>query len=197
MPTPTNNDWSLKPDATPKHSDQQSNRPALLASIAIHTVLLALLVGVGFNVRSRAIHDLNLPGPQSPRDSAGFAGLQIGRGTWRGGCGWIGDSTSAELLRVARHRVSATEAPDSGSVLLPPMDPALVRAIDADSLCQLAGQAIDKLVSPLTGYRPRRLFLIRAGSVYLAVDTSLRGALPREAFLLDSSVSRVLSRGRP
>ncbi|MCB9519217.1 MAG: hypothetical protein H6691_09905 [Gemmatimonadales bacterium] len=101
------------------------------------------------------------------------------------------------MLRVVRHRVSATDALDPGTVTLAPMDPSLVRPIDSDSLCQVAGRTIDDLVRPDAGYQPRRLFLVRAGAVYLAVDSALRRTLEGEGFVLDSTLSRVLSRGRP
>ena len=42
-------------------------------------------------------------------------------------------------------------------------------------------------------WNPRDLF----GAVYLAVDTALRRTREGEGFVLDSTLSRVLSRGRP
>jgi hypothetical protein len=44
-------------------------------------------------------------------------------------------------------------------------------------------------------YRPRAIYLFRAGSVYLAVDTALRTADLGDAFLLDTSLSLLLARG--
>ena len=194
---PPDNEWSFHRGSALDATDRQSRRSALLASVAIHAVIVALVVGVGFTVRPGAIRTLNVPGTPVSKDSAGLSGLQQGRGTWRGGCESVGDSTSAAVLRVVRQRVSANTALDPGTVTLAPMDPALVRAIDNDSLCQVAGRTIDDLVRPDAGYQPRRLFLVRAGAVYLAVDSALRRTLEGEGFVLDSTLSRVLSRGRP
>jgi hypothetical protein len=99
-------------------------------------------------------------------------------------------------VNYAKRRVSSNRKADSGSVALPATDSSRVHAIDADSLCVRAGQAIDQSRSMLVSYRPRRFFLIRAGDVYLAVDTSLVRSTSGVAFLLDSTLSRVLSRGR-
>lgn len=197
MPPSPDNDWSLHRKGTDNATDRQSRRSALLVSVAIHAVILAVVVGVGFTVRPGAVRTLNVSGAAVSKDSAGLSGLQQGRGTWRGGCEWTDDSTSAAVLRAARRRVSAADAPDAGTVTLAPMDPALIRPVDNDSLCQLAGHTIDDLVRSDAGYQPRRLFLVRAGTVYLAVDTALRRTREGEAFVLDSTLSRVLSRGRP
>src|SRR5690606_13141560 len=194
---PPDNEWSFHRGRALDATDRQSRRSALLASVAIHAVIVALVVGVGFTVRPGAIRTLNVPGTPVSKDSAGLSGLQQGRGTWRGGCEWTGDSTSAAVLRAAQHRVSTTDASDAGTITLAPMDPSLVRPIDNDSLCQVAGRTIDDLVRPDAGYQPRRLFLVRAGAVYLAVDSALRRTLEGEGFVLDSTLSRVLSRGRP
>ena len=194
---PPDNEWSFHRGSALDATDRQSRRSALLASVAIHAVIVALVVGVGFTVRPGAIRTLNVPGTPVSKDSAGLAGLQAGRGTWRGGCEWTGDSTSAAVLHAAQHRVSTTDASDAGTLTIPPMDPSLVRPIDSDSLCQVAGRTIDDFVRPDAGYQPRRLFLVRAGAVYLAVDTALRRTPEGEAFVLDSTLSRVLSRGRP
>lgn len=197
MPSPTEHDWFLNLDAAAReHSARQSRRPALIASIAIHSVVLALLLGLGLNMRSRASHAPNGLGLDLRKEPAGFGGLQSGLVAWKGGCERIDDSTSMELVRSVQRRVSAIDAPDPGSVVLPLMESALVRAIDADSLCQRAGHTIDEIVRPFAGYRPRRLLLVRAGGVFLAVDTALRKTVPGGVFVLDSTVSRVLSRGR-
>ncbi len=197
MPSPTEHDWFLNLDAAAQErSARQSRRRALLASIAIHSVILALLLGIGFRLRYRAIHAPTGPGPDVPQEPAGLGGLLQGRVAWQGGCERIDDSTTSELVRSARRRVSTNEQDDAGVVPLPAADSSLVRAIDADSLCHRAGEAIDQFRSLLIVYRPRRIFLIRAGHVYLAVDTSLRRSSSGEAFVLDSSLSHVLGRGR-
>ena len=197
MPLPTEHDWFLNLNAAAQEgAARQSRRRALLASVTIHSVILALLLGIGFRMRYRAIHAPNGPGPEVPQEPAGLGGLQSGRVAWQGGCERTGDSTSMELVRSVKRRVSANEAGDSGRVVLPAADSAFVRGIDSDSLCQRAGQVIDQAVHPLTGYRPRRLFLIRAGNVYLVVDSSLQKSTAGEAFVLDGAVSRALSRGR-
>jgi hypothetical protein len=197
MPSPTKHDWFLNLDAAEQeHSARQSRRRALLASVAIHSVILVLLLGVGFTMGYRAIHAPNGPGPDVPQESAGIGGLLSGRVAWQGGCERIDDSSTRELVLSAKRRVSLKQTVDSGLTALLAADSSLVRAIDADSLCQRAGQAIDRFRSPLIAYRPRRIFLIRAGSAYLAVDTSLHRSTAGEAFVLDSFLSRVLSRGR-
>jgi len=147
-------------------------------------------------MRYRVVHALNGAGPDVPQERAGLGGLLQGRVAWQGGCERIDDSTASELVDYAKRRVASSERADSGLVALPATDTSLIHAIDADSLCQRAGHAIDQSRSMLISYRPRRFFLVRAGDVYLAVDTSLARSTSREAFVLDSSLTRVLSRGR-
>jgi hypothetical protein len=197
MPSPTEHDWFLNLDAAAQErSARQSRRRALLASVAVHSVILLLLLGLGFRMRYRVIHAVTGSEPDVPQQPAGLGGLLQGRVAWQGGCERIDDSTARELVGAVKRRASRNAPGESGVIVLPAADSSLVRAIDVDSLCQRAGQAIDHSRSLLITYRPRRIFLIRAGNVYLAVDTSLRTSTSGEAFVLDSSLARVLSRGR-
>jgi hypothetical protein len=197
MPSSPVHDWFLNLDAAAQSpSARQTKRRALLASVAVHSLILVLLLGLGFRMRYRAVEWLRGPGPDVPQEPAGIGGLLRARVKWQGGCERIDDSTSSKLVDYAKRRVSTKTKADSSLVALPATDSSLVRAIDADSLCQLAGRAIDRTRSMLVSYRPRRFFLVRAGDSYLAVDTSLGRSTAGDAFQLDSTLSRVLSRGR-
>jgi len=196
MPSTPLHDWFLNLDAAAQSpAARQSKRRALLASVAVHSLILILLLGVGFRMRYRAVQWFRGPVRDVSQEHAGIGGLLRARVAWQGGCERTDDSTTHELVDYAKRRVSTGEKADSGVVTLPAADSSLVRAIDADSLCQRAVQAIDQS-RLLPRFKPRRLYLIMVGHVYFALDTSLQRTTSGAGFVLDSSLSRTLNRGR-
>ena len=192
----TDHPWFLNLDAAEQDSSaRQARRRALLASIAVHAVIVVALLGLGFGIRYRVVHAPNGVGPEVPQERAGIGGLLRGRTAWQGGCAEINDSIASELVRSVKRRVSTSAGVDSGVIALLAADSLLIRPIAADSLCQQAGQAVDRFRSILIEYRPRRLFLIRLGDAYLVVDTTLRSSTSGAALVLDSTLFRVLGRG--
>ena len=197
MPSPPDHDWFLSHDAAARdHSGRRSRRRALLASVAIHALLLSVLLGLGYRYRYRAVPAINGAGSDVPQEPAALGGLLRGRIAWQGGCEPIGDSMSTQLFRALTRRGSRSFPSDSVTALLRPTASSQLRAVESDSLCQRAAQAIDHLVRPLAEFHPRRIFLFRAGDHYVAVDTALQRSARGDVYLLDSSVSRVVGSSR-
>lgn len=77
--------------------------------------------------------------------------------------------------------------------MLPSIDAQLVQAVHSDSLCDLAARAL------FNGHRrpdsaSHQVYLFRVGSVYYVMDTTLSMGEYIRAAVLDSTLTRILSR---
>ena len=135
--------------------------------------------------------------------SIGATALLIGLVAWNGGyavgpaassCGQPADETMRSLVAGARHLVSApSQAKMRGILNVDAMDPALVKPIQWDSLCNLAGRTIsrDRNQPDTTS---RTVYLVSMGRVYWAEDTTIQAGEFVGTYILDSSLTKVLSR---
>ena len=78
-------------------------------------------------------------------------------------------------------------------VMLPAVDPSLIRAVQSDSLCSLAVIALnDGRPRPDSASHP--IYLVRVGEVYYAIDRKIRAGEYVMAAVLDSTLTKILSR---
>ena len=138
-----------------------------------------------------------------PLKPIGTAALLVGLLSWRGervvdrvvsSCGPSNDENMRHFLDGARFLVSApTQAKMRGILNVDAMDPALVKPIQWDSLCNLAGRTIsrDRNQPDTTS---RTVYLVSMGRVYWAEDTTIQAGEFVGTYILDSSLTKVLSR---
>ena len=138
-----------------------------------------------------------------PLKPIGTAALLVGLLSWRGervvdrvvsSCGPSNDENMRHFLDGARFLVSApTQAKMRGILNVDAMDPALVKPIQSDSLCTLAARTINRdQKQPDT--TSRTVYLVRMGRVYWAEDTTMHAGEWIRSVIMDSTLTRILSR---
>jgi hypothetical protein len=104
------------------------------------------------------------------------------------------DKSWPALLGYLRNLVSNPRlAASRKAVMLPSIDPSLVQAVQSDSLCSLT------VVALYNGHsRPdsasHQVYLVHVGNVYYAMDTTIRMGEYIRAAVLDSTLTKILSR---
>jgi hypothetical protein len=74
-------------------------------------------------------------------------------------------------------------------------DSALVQPITADSVCWIAARVINR-ADRLPELKRRKLFMVKAGKLYFAVDWAIYSPGERPGFVIDSSLRIIVSRFR-
>ena len=108
-------------------------------------------------------------------------------------CGPAADDVMPGLVAEAKHLVSGPKLQKARNDLhVPALDSALVHAVQSDSLCSLAAQTINRARGGIDS--SRTIYLVKAGSVYWAEDRSIRAGEYIVTFILDSSLTAILSK---
>ncbi|MES2124084.1 MAG: hypothetical protein V4503_05290 [Gemmatimonadota bacterium] len=163
---------------------------ALGLSVAVHAALFLLLIAALSQSRRPWARWFPPRGPDLPTQFAAMAGSQGVAGAELRACA-RDDSTSRELVDRVRRAAAGGEQLTSGVAELPHADSAQVWLVDADPLCRRAVATLNRAFG-LPENRARSIYLVRAGNVYLAADTSLASGPFGRTVVMDSALSRVV-----
>lgn len=163
---------------------------ALGISVAVHAALFLLLIFALSQSRTPWARWFPPRDPDLPTQFAAMPGSQGVAGASLRACAG-NDSTSRELVHRVRRAAAGGEQLTSGVAELPHADPAQVWLVDADPLCRRAVATLNRAFGSPEN-QARSIYLVRAGNVYLAADTSLAPGLFGRTVVMDSALQRVV-----
>lgn len=103
------------------------------------------------------------------------------------------DDIMRGLVAEAKHMVATPKSERMREILrLPAMDSALVRPIELDSLCRQAVQTINQERGGIDS--SRMVYLVQVGRVYWAEDPKIQAGEYVKTFIMDSTLTTILSR---
>ena len=96
------------------------------------------------------------------------------------------------LVRAKSLVTNPSRQADRTRLKLAAIDTSTIRQVEVDSLCRLAGQTVN-VSRQLTAETPRNMILITFGRMYYAADPhGIHGGEWINAFLLDSTLTKVV-----
>ena len=108
-------------------------------------------------------------------------------------CGPTGDVVMRGLLAEAKHMVATPRLKSiQDSMRVPAVDSAVIRPIQSDSLCILAARTINRSHGGVDS--SRTIYLVQLGHVFWAEDTTIRAGEYVQTFILDSTLTTILSK---
>ncbi|MEP6591759.1 MAG: hypothetical protein ABJC19_11300 [Gemmatimonadota bacterium] len=156
----------------------------------MHLVILALIVFAATQARTPVARWRDNSQDQLPAQAAA---LPVGQGVSAAqlpACA-PNDSLMRELTAYAKRAVNGDASLTSSLPLLPSADSLHVYPVQVDGHCRLAAATINRAWK-LPENQARTLYLIRAGSVHLVVDTSLGASGRGRSMVMDSALSRMI-----